>query len=178
MSFPCISERKFASLSLVGSVVLTITTSIWFSQANPERFDITLIAGILMFCSANLIYFLFSDRLRPATLAGSSWMTIIIWLLFMMRVASADSHNDPYSPDYEPHGSGFLWLALPLFYVSSLICFHCRHLRPVLSCSSLEKFIASSILGIHALVFYRDNRCALDFLSHRTFDYVGYRYVD
>ena len=71
MSFPCISERKFASLSLVGSVVLTITTSIWFSQANPERFDITLIAGILMICSANLIYFLFSDRLRPATLAGS-----------------------------------------------------------------------------------------------------------
>ncbi|HHX2505780.1 TPA: hypothetical protein ACU8BO_001119 [Neisseria subflava] len=147
MSFPCISERKFASLSLVGSVVLTITTSIWFSQANPERFDITLIAGILMICSANLIYFLFSDRLRPATLAGSSWMTIIIWLLFMMRVASADSHNDPYSPDYEPHGSGFLWLALPLFYVSSriasIVATSARPKLLSLEKSSLQAFWAS-----------------------------------
>ena len=121
MNFPRISERTFAGLSLAGSIIIIITTSIWFSQADPERFGITLIAGMLMLVSANLVYVLLSHRLRPATVAGSVWITTILWLLFMMAVDSADSHNDPYSPNYDHHGSGFLWLGLPVFYVGSLI---------------------------------------------------------
>ena len=120
MNLPRISEKKFAGLSLAGSIVIIITTSIWFSQAIPDRFGITLIAGMLMLGSANLVYVLFSHRLRPATVAGSVWITTILWLLFMMAVDSADSHNDPYSP-YDHHGSAFLWLGLPVFYVGSLI---------------------------------------------------------
>ena len=121
MNFPRISERTFAGLSLAGSIIIIITTSIWFSQAIPDRFGITLIAGMLMLGSANLVYVLFSHRLRPATVAGSVWITTILWLLFMMAVDSADSHNDPYSPNYDHHGSAFLWLGLPIFYVGSLI---------------------------------------------------------
>ena len=121
MNFPRISVRTFAGLSLAGSIIIIITTSIWFSQADPERFGITLIAGMLMLVSANLVYVLLSHRLRPATVAGSVWITTILWLLFMMAVDSADSHNDPYSPNYDHHGSGFLWLGLPVFYVGSLI---------------------------------------------------------
>ena len=121
MNFPRISERTFSGLSLAGSISIIITTSIWFSQADPERFGITLIAGMLMLGSANLVYVLLSHRLRPATVAGSVWITTILWLLFMMAVDSADSHNDPYSPNYDHHGSGFLWLGLPVFYVGSLI---------------------------------------------------------
>ena len=121
MNFPRISERTFSGLSLAGTIIIIITTSIWFSQADPERFGITLIAGMLMLVSANLVYVLLSHRLRPATVAGSVWITTILWLLFMMAVDSADSHNDPYSPNYDHHGSGFLWLGLPVFYVGSLI---------------------------------------------------------
>ena len=125
MNFPRISERAFAGLSLAGSIIIIITTSIWFSEAEPERFGMTLIAGMLMFVSANLVYVLLSHRLRPATVAGSVWITTILWLLFIMAVNSADSHaaihNDPYSPNYDHHGSAFLWLGLPVFYVGSLI---------------------------------------------------------
>ena len=126
MNFPRISERTFAGLSLAGSIIIIITTSIWFSEAEPERFGITLIAGILMLVSANLVYVLLSHRLRPATVAGSVWISTILWLLFIMVVDSADNHaaihNDPYSPDYDRHGSTFLWLGLlPVFYVGSLI---------------------------------------------------------
>ena len=55
MNFPRISEKKFAGLSLVGSIVIIITTSIWFYQVGPEGFDSTLIAGMLMLVSANLV---------------------------------------------------------------------------------------------------------------------------
>lgn len=120
MNFPRISERAFAGLSLAGGIIIIITTSIWSSEAIPDRFEFTLIAGMLMLGSANLVYVLFSHRLRPATVAGSVWITTILWLLFMMAVDSADSHNDPYSP-YDHHRSAFLWLGLPVFYVGSLI---------------------------------------------------------
>ena len=105
-------------------------------------------------------------------------MTIIIWLLFMMRVASADSHNDPYSPDYEPHGSGFLWLALPLFYVSSPDCFHLSPPRPVPKLLSFGKSSLQAFWASMRWSFIGTTGVSLDFLSHRTFDYVGYRYVD
>ena len=82
MNFPRISEKKFAGLSLVGSIVIIITTSIWFYQVGPEGFDSTLIAGMLMLGSANLVYALFYRRLRPATLAGSLWATAIVWVWY------------------------------------------------------------------------------------------------
>ena len=163
MNFPSISERTFSGLSLAGTIIIIITTSIWFSQADPERFGITLIAGMLMLVSANLVYVLLSHRLRPATVAGSVWITTILWLLFMMAVDSADSHNDPYSPNYDHHGSGFLWLGLPVFYVGSLIAsIIATAARPKLLSlekSSLQAFWASmswSFIGNAGLlwIFY------------------------
>ena len=163
MNFPRISERTFAGLSLAGGIIIIITTSIWFSQADPERFGITLIAGMLMLVSANLVYVLLSHRLRPATVAGSVWITTILWLLFMMAVDSADSHNDPYSPNYDHHGSAFLWLGLPVFYVGSLIAsIIATAARPKLLSlekSSLQAFWASmrwSFIGTTGLlwIFY------------------------
>ena len=160
MNFPRISERTFSGLSLAGSIIIIITTSIWFSQADPERFGITLIAGMLMLGSANLVYVLLSHRLRPATVAGSVWITTILWLLFMMAVDSADSHNDPYSPNYDHHGSGFLWLGLPVFYVGSLIAsIIATAARPKLLSlekSSLQAFWASmrwSFIGTTGLLW-------------------------
>ena len=160
MNFPRISERTFSDLSLAGSIIIIITTSIWFSQADPERFGITLIAGMLMLGSANLVYVLLSHRLRPATVAGSVWITTILWLLFMMAVDSADSHNDPYSPNYDHHGSGFLWLGLPVFYVGSLIAsIIATAARPKLLSlekSSLQAFWASmrwSFIGTTGLLW-------------------------
>ena len=163
MNFPRISERAFAGLSLAGSIIIIITTSIWFSEAMPDRLEFTLIAGMLMLGSANLVYVLFSHRLRPATVAGSVWITTILWLLFMMAVDSADSHNDPYSPNYDHHGSGFLWLGLPVFYVGSLIAsIIATAARPKLLSlekSSLQAFWASmcwSFIGNASLlwIFY------------------------
>ena len=160
MNFPSISERTFSGLSLAGTIIIIITTSIWFSQADPERFGITLIAGMLMLVSANLVYVLLSHRLRPATVAGSVWITTILWLL---AVDSADSHNDPYSPNYDHHGSGFLWLGLPVFYVGSLIAsIIATAARPKLLSlekSSLQAFWASmrwSFIGTTGLlwIFY------------------------
>ena len=113
MNFPRISERTFAGLSLAGSIIIIITTSIWFSQAIPDRFGITLIAGMLMLGSANLVYALFYRRLRPATLAGSLWATAIVWVWYMIEVLDELA--------YIRHGSGDLWFVLPLFYVISLI---------------------------------------------------------
>ena len=160
MNFPRISERTFSGLSLAGSIIIIITTSIWFSQAIPDRFEFTLIAGMLMLGSANLVYVLLSHRLRPATVAGSVWITTILWLLFMMAVDSADSHNDPYSPNYDHHGSGFLWLGLPVFYVGSLIAsIIATAARPKLLSlekSSLQAFWASmrwSFIGTTGLLW-------------------------
>jgi len=160
MNFPRISERTFSGLSLAGSIIIIITTSIWFSQADPERFGITLIAGMLMLGSANLVYVLLSHRLRPATVAGSVWITTILWLLFMMAVNSANSHNDPYSPNYNHHKSGFLWLGLPVFYVGSLIAsIIATAARPKLLSlekSSLQAFWASmrwSFIGTTGLLW-------------------------
>jgi hypothetical protein len=168
MNFPSISERTFSGLSLAGTIIIIITTSIWFSQADPERFGITLIAGMLMLVSANLVYVLLSHRLRPATVAGSVWISTILWLLFIMVVDSADNHaaihNDPYSPDYDRHGSTFLWLGLlPVFYVGSLIAsIIATAARPKLLSlekSSLQAFWASmrwSFIGTTGLlwIFY------------------------
>ena len=163
MNFPRISERAFAGLSLAGSIIIIITTSIWFSEAMPDRFEFTLIAGMLMLGSANLVYVLFSHRLRPATVAGSVWITTILWLLFMMAVDSADSHNDPYAPGYDHHGSAFLWLGLPVFYVGSLIASiiatAARTKLLSLEKSSLQAFWASmrwSFIGTTGLlwIFY------------------------
>ena len=113
MNFPRISEKKFAGLSLAGSIVIIITTSIWFYLVGPEGFDSTLIAGMLMLVSANLVYALFYRRLRPATLAGSLWATAIVWVWYMIEVLDELA--------YIRHGSGDLWFVLPLFYVISLI---------------------------------------------------------
>lgn len=113
MNFPRISERTFSGLSLAGSIIIIITTSIWFYQVGPEGFDSTLIAGMLMLGSANLVYALFYRRLRPATLAGSLWATAIVWVWYMIEVLDELA--------YIRHGSGDLWFVLPLFYVISLI---------------------------------------------------------
>ena len=113
MNFPRISEKKFAGLSLAGSIVIIITTSIWFYLVGPEGFDSTLIAGMLMLVSANLVYALFYRRLRPATLAGSLWATAIVWVWYMIEVLDELA--------YIRHGSGDLWFVLPLFYGISLI---------------------------------------------------------
>ena len=78
----------------------------------------------------------------------------------MMAVDSADSHNDPYSPNYDHHGSGFLWLGLPVFYVGSLIAsIIATAARPKLLSlekSSLQAFWASmrwSFIGTTGLLW-------------------------
>lgn len=155
MNFPCISEKKFAGLSLAGSIVIIITTSIWFYLVGPEGFDSTLIAGMLMLISANLVYALFYRRLRPATLAGSLWATAIVWVWYMIEVLDELA--------YIRHGSGDLWFVLPLFYGISLIASiiataaHTKLLS--LEKSSLQAFWASmswSFIGNAGLlwIFY------------------------
>ena len=155
MNFPRISEKKFAGLSLVGSIVIIITTSIWFYQVGPEDFDSTLIAGMLMLVSANLVYALFYRRLRPATLAGGLWATAIVWVWYMIEVLDELA--------YIRHGSGDLWFVLPLFYGISLIAFIiATAARPKLLSlekSSLQAFWASmrwSFIGTTGLlgIFY------------------------
>ncbi len=155
MSFPRISERKFASLSLAGSIVIIITTSIWFYLVGPEGFDSTLIAGMLMLVSANLVYALFYRRLRPATLAGSLWATAIVWVWYMIEVLDELA--------YIRHGSGDLWFVLPLFYgislIASIIATAARTKLLSLEKSSLQAFWASmswSFIGNAGLlwIFY------------------------
>ena len=155
MNFPRISEKKFAGLSLVGSIVIIITTSIWFYQVGPEGFDSTLIAGMLMLCSANLVYVLFSHRLRPATVAGSLWATAIVRVWYMIEVLDELA--------YIRHGSGDLWFVLPLFYgislIASIIATAARPKLLSLEKSSLQAFWASmrwSFIGTTGLlwIFY------------------------
>lgn len=139
MNFLSISEKKFAGLSLAGSIVIIITTSIWFDQVGPEDFDNTLIAGMLMLGSANLVYALFYRRLRPATLAGSLWATAIVWVWYMREVVDELA--------YIRHGSGTLWFVLPLFYgislIASIIATAARPKLLSLEKSSLQAFWAS-----------------------------------
>ena len=155
MNFPRISEKKFAGLSLAGSIVIIITTSIWFYQVGPEDFDSTLIAGMLMLGSANLVYALFYRRLRPATLAGSLWATAIVWVWYMREVVDELA--------YIRHGSGTLWFVLPLFYgislIASIIATAARPKLLSLEKSSLQAFWASmrwSFIGTTGLlwIFY------------------------
>ena len=155
MNFPRISEKKFAGLSLAGSIVIIITTSIWFYLVGPEGFDSTLIAGMLMFVSANLVYALFYRRLRPATLAGSLWATAIVWVWYMIEVLDELA--------YIRHGSGDLWFVLPLFYgislIASIIATAARTKLLSLEKSSLQAFWASmswSFIGNAGLlwIFY------------------------
>ena len=155
MNFPRISERTFAGLSLAGSIVIIITTSIWFYQVGPEDFDSTLIAGMLMLGSANLVYALFYRRLRPATLAGSLWATAIVWVWYMIEVLDELA--------YIRHGSGDLWFVLPLFYgislIASIIATAARTKLLSLEKSSLQAFWASmswSFIGNAGLlwIFY------------------------
>ena len=155
MNFPCISEKKFAGLSLAGSIVIIITTSIWFYLVGPEGFDSTLIAGMLMLVSANLVYALFYQRLRPATLAGSLWATAIVWVWYMIEVLDEIA--------YIRHGSGDLWFVLPLFYgislIASIIATAARTKLLSLEKSSLQAFWASmswSFIGNAGLlwIFY------------------------
>lgn len=155
MNFPCISEKKFAGLSLAGSIVIIITTSIWFYLVGPEGFDSTLIAGMLMLVSANLVYALFYRRLRPATLAGSLWATAIVWVWYMIEVLDELA--------YIRHGSGDLWFVLPLFYgislIASIIATAARTKLLSLEKSSLQAFWASmswSFIGNAGLlwIFY------------------------
>ena len=155
MNFPCISEKKFAGLSLAGSIVIIITTSIWFYLVGPEGFDSTLIAGMLMLISANLVYALFYRRLRPATLAGSLWATAIVWVWYMIEVLDELA--------YIRHGSGDLWFVLPLFYgislIASIIATAARTKLLSLEKSSLQAFWASmcwSFIGNAGLlwIFY------------------------
>jgi len=152
MNFPRISERTFSGLSLAGSIIIIITTSIWFSQADPERFGITLIAGMLMLGSANLVYALFYRRLRPATLAGSLWATAIVWVWYMREVVDELA--------YIRHGSGTLWFVLPLFYgislIASIIATAARPKLLSLEKSSLQAFWASmrwSFIGTTGLLW-------------------------
>ena len=152
MNFPRISERTFAGLSLAGSIVIIITTSIWFYQVGPEDFDSTLIAGMLMLGSANLVYALFYRRLRPATLAGSLWATAIVWVWYMMEVLDELA--------YIRHGSGTLWFVLPLFYgislIASIIATAARPKLLSLEKSSLQAFWASmrwSFIGTTGLLW-------------------------
>ena len=155
MNFPRISEKKFAGLSLAGSIVIIITTSIWFYLVGPEGFDSTLIAGMLMLVSANLVYALFYRRLRPATLAGSLWATAIFWVWYMIEVLDELA--------YIRHGSGDLWFVLPLFYgislIASIIATAARTKLLSLEKSSLQAFWASmswSFIGNAGLlwIFY------------------------
>ena len=155
MNFPRISEKKFAGLSLAGSIVIIITTSIWFYLVGPEGFDSTLIAGMLMLVSANLVYALFYRRLRPATLAGSLWATAIVWVWYMIEVLDELA--------YIRHGSGDLWFVLPLFYgislIASIIATVARTKLLSLEKSSLQAFWASmswSFIGNAGLlwIFY------------------------
>ncbi|EFV80180.1 hypothetical protein [Neisseria mucosa] len=155
MNFPRISEKKFAGLSLAGSIVIIITTSIWFYLVGPEGFDGTLIAGMLMLVSANLVYALFYRRLRPATLAGSLWATAIVWVWYMIEVLDELA--------YIRHGSGDLWFVLPLFYgislIASIIATAARTKLLSLEKSSLQAFWASmswSFIGNAGLlwIFY------------------------
>lgn len=155
MNFPSISEKKFAGLSLAGSIVIIITTSIWFYLVGPEGFDSTLIAGMLMLVSANLVYALFYRRLRPATLAGSLWATAIVWVWYMIEVLDELA--------YIRHGSGDLWFVLPLFYgislIASIIATAARTKLLSLEKSSLQAFWASmswSFIGNAGLlwIFY------------------------
>lgn len=155
MNFPRISEKKFAGLSLAGSIVIIITTSIWFYLVGPEGFDSTLIAGMLMLVSANLVYALFYRRLRPATLAGSLWATAIVWVWYMIEVLDELA--------YIRHGSGDLWFVLPLFYsislIASIIATAARTKLLSLEKSSLQAFWASmswSFIGNAGLlwIFY------------------------
>ena len=152
MNFPRISERTFAGLSLAGSIVIIITTSIWFYQVGPEDFDSTLIAGMLMLGSANLVYALFYRRLRPATLAGSLWATAIVWVWYMREVVDELA--------YIRHGSGTLWFVLPLFYgislIASIIATAARPKLLSLEKSSLQAFWASmrwSFIGTTGLLW-------------------------
>ena len=155
MNFPSISERTFSGLSLAGTIIIIITTSIWFSQADPERFGITLIAGMLMLVSANLVYVLLSHRLRPATVAGSLWATAIVWVWYMREVVDELA--------YIRHGSGTLWFVLPLFYgislIASIIATAARPKLLSLKKSSFQAFWASmcwSFIGNASLlwIFY------------------------
>ena len=155
MNFPRISERTFSGLSLAGSIIIIITTSIWFSQAIPDRFELTLIAGMLMLGSANLVYALFYRRLRPATLAGGLWATAIVWVWYMIEVLDELA--------YIRHGSGTLWFVLPLFYgislIASIIATAARTKLLSLEKSSLQAFWASmrwSFIGTTGLlwIFY------------------------
>ena len=155
MNLPRISEKKFAGLSLAGSIVIIITTSIWFYLVGPEGFDSTLIAGMLMLVSANLVYALFYRRLRPATLAGSLWATAIVWVWYMIEVLDELA--------YIRHGSGDLWFVLPLFYgislIASIIATAARTKLLSLEKSSLQAFWASmswSFIGNAGLlwIFY------------------------
>ena len=148
-------EKKFAGLSLAGSIVIIITTSIWFYLVGPEGFDSTLIAGMLMLVSANLVYALFYRRLRPATLAGSLWATAIVWVWYMIEVLDELA--------YIRHGSGDLWFVLPLFYgislIASIIATAARTKLLSLEKSSLQAFWASmswSFIGNAGLlwIFY------------------------
>lgn len=155
MNFPRISERAFAGLSLAGGIIIIITTSIWSSQAIPDRFEFTLIAGMLMLGSANLVYALFYRRLRPATLAGSLWATAIVWVWYMREVVDELA--------YIRHGSGTLWFVLPLFYgislIASIIATAARPKLLSLKKSSFQAFWASmcwSFIGNASLlwIFY------------------------
>ena len=155
MNFPRISERTFSGLSLAGTIIIIITTSIWFSEAMPDRLEFTLIAGMLMLGSANLVYALFYRRLRPATLAGSLWATAIVWVWYMIEVLDELA--------YIRHGSGDLWFVLPLFYgislIASIIATAARTKLLSLEKSSLQAFWASmcwSFIGNASLlwIFY------------------------
>ena len=124
-------------------------------MVGPEGFDSTLIAGMLMLVSANLVYALFYRRLRPATLAGSLWATAIVWVWYMIEVLDELA--------YIRHGSGDLWFVLPLFYgislIASIIATAARTKLLSLEKSSLQAFWASmswSFIGNAGLlwIFY------------------------
>ena len=121
MKTPHIDEARFASLSLIGSLAVIPAAAAWRSHVVPEHFGWAFGAGLAMFASASLPYLLFPRRIRPATLAGSLWAAAGFWLLFIMMANGSDAYTDPADPRFNRHGSGFLWIGLPLFFAGALI---------------------------------------------------------
>ena len=121
MKTPHIDEARFASLSLIGSLAVIPAAAAWRSHVIPEHFGWAFGAGLAMFASASLPYLLFPRRIRPATLAGSLWAAAGFWLLFIMMANGSDAYTDPADPRFNRHGSGFLWIGLPLFFAGALI---------------------------------------------------------
>ena len=161
MKTPHIDEARFASLSLIGSLAVIPAAAAWRSHVIPEHFGWAFGAGLAMFASASLPYLLFPRRIRPATLAGSLWAAAGFWLLFIMMANGSDAYTDPADPRFNRHGSGFLWIGLPLFFAGALIAAIVGTASPPAP-ALLGQIRPSGFLGLTALVLSRYHMAAYD----------------